>query len=144
MVSQIQSSLRGYRNQMIIQLVISATIVLLATVVIVRKLIHNSKWLTAIGSLLLLAEICIALAAIVYYSQYDLLWANFPTPPTQSVVTEAQKLLCAFDWFSELYYASITIVYTLFAGLVWISSTRVYQLHFEGMLLSNGPKTQTY
>ena len=68
MVSQIQSSLRGYRNQMIIQLVIAATIVLLATVVIVRKLIHNSKWLTAIGSLLLLSEICIALAAIVYYS----------------------------------------------------------------------------
>ena len=144
MASQIQKSLNGYRTQMILMIIFALSIIVLASLTIVKKLIKKSRWLTGIAALLIVSQISILLSAIVYYSQYNLLWEEFPQPPTQSDVTEAKRLLNAFDWLTELYYASITSVYIALAGLIWISSTRIFQLHTEGMTISNGPKAKLF
>jgi hypothetical protein len=74
---------------MIFELLFSFTIISAAVLLIARKFVQKSKWLTGIALVLVLSELSISLAAVFYFSQYSLLWANFPQPPDQSVVTEA-------------------------------------------------------
>lgn len=125
-MSQITITLRGYQHEMVIQSVFSASVVITTTLFLVKKLTQaSSHWLTLIALLLILAEISSCLCSVFYYAQFNLLFSNFPTPPSSADVTEAQRLLTSFDVFTEIYYAAFTSMFLILAGLLWQTSSRI-------------------
>lgn len=133
-MSQITLTLRGYRQDMVISTIFSASVVITASLFLAKKLTQaSSHWLTLIASLLILAEISSCLCSVFYYTQFNLLFSNFPVPPSTQDVTEAQRLLTSFDVFTEIYYAAFTSMFLILAGLLWQTSSRIEQIHKAGL-----------
>ncbi len=87
-MSQISLTLRGYRQEMLIQTILSASVIATTSLFLVKKP-PSSHWFTLIASLLILAYISNALCSIFYYTQFNLIFGNFPSPPSSQAVTES-------------------------------------------------------
>jgi hypothetical protein len=123
-MSQISLTLRGYRQEMLIQTILSASVIVTTSLFLVKKS-PSSHWWTLIASILILAYISNALCSIFYYTQFNLLFGNFPSPPSSQVVNEAQKLLTSYDVFTEVYLCAYTTIFLVLAGLLWQTSSRI-------------------
>lgn len=142
-MSQISLTLRGYRQEMLIQTILSASVIVTTTLFLVKKP-QSSHWWTLIASVLILAYISNALCSIFYYTQFNLLFGNFPTPPSSQTVTESKRLLTAYDVFTEVYLSAYTSMFLVLAGLLWQTSSRIDQIHKSGVLLENGPEHRVH
>ena len=123
-MSQISLTLRGYRQEMLIQTILSASVIVTTSLFLAKKP-SSSLWWTLIASILILAYISNALCSIFYYTQFNLLFGDFPSPPSSQVVSEAQKLLTSYDVFTEVYLCAYTTIFLLLAGLLWQTSSRI-------------------
>ena len=133
--------LQGYRQEMVTSIIFSSSILILCGLLFYKKNLINSNWLTLITCLLILAELSVILCSVFWYTQFNLLWQGFPLePPTSANINTSNKLLTAYDAFTEIYYFAVTNVYVVLLGLLWQASSRIEQLSLLGCNLLGGLK----
>ena len=142
-MSQISLTLRGYRQEMLIQTILSGSVIVTTTLFLVKKP-PSSHWWTLIASILILAYVSNALCSIFYYTQFNLLFGDFPSQPSSQDVSESKRLLTSYDVFTEVYLCAYTTMFLVLAGLLWQTSSRIDQIHKTGVLLENGPEHRVH